>query len=124
MPTMKLQKLVYYCQAWAMARLGDAMFPERIEAWTNGPVVPDLWRVHKGDFYVSTVGGSADSIDQRRRAIVDAITDFYGPKSANDLINLTHAEAPWIDARKGLPPEQRATAEISRESMRDYYSRL
>ena len=39
MTAMKLQKLVYYCQAWHLVWDEECLFPERIEAWANGPVV-------------------------------------------------------------------------------------
>lgn len=40
MTSMKLQKLVYYCQAWHLAWSDEPLFRESIEAWANGPVVP------------------------------------------------------------------------------------
>ncbi|BAS11810.1 conserved hypothetical protein [Arthrobacter sp. Hiyo8] len=52
MTTMKLQKLVYYCQAWHLAWDGWAMFPEEIQAWASGPVCPALYEVHRGIFAV------------------------------------------------------------------------
>ena len=32
---LKLQKLVYYAQGFALALYGRPLFPERIEAWTQ-----------------------------------------------------------------------------------------
>ena len=52
MTTMKLQKLIYYCQAWSLAWDGDPMFPEEFEAWASGPVVPTLYEIHRGVFAV------------------------------------------------------------------------
>lgn len=43
MTAMKLQKLVYYCQAWSLVWDEKPLFPERIEAWANGPVVRELF---------------------------------------------------------------------------------
>ena len=40
--TIKLQKLVYYCQAWSLVWDEEPLFSERIEAWVNGPVVREL----------------------------------------------------------------------------------
>ncbi len=37
---MKLQKLVYYCQAWSLVWDEAPLFQEQIQAWANGPVVP------------------------------------------------------------------------------------
>lgn len=36
---LKLQKLVYYAQAWAVTLLGRKLFEEKVEAWAHGPVV-------------------------------------------------------------------------------------
>ena len=41
MTTMKLQKLVYYSQAWSLVWDEQSLFIESIEAWANGPVVSD-----------------------------------------------------------------------------------
>lgn len=52
MTTMKLQKLVYYCQAWHLVWDGRPMFPEEIQAWASGPVCPAPYEVHRGVFTV------------------------------------------------------------------------
>ena len=49
MTAMKLQKLVYYSQAWSIVWDDDVLFPERIWAWKNGPVVRELWEAHFGE---------------------------------------------------------------------------
>ena len=43
MSHMKLQKLMYYAQAWSLVWDEEPLFPERIEAWVNGPVVRPLY---------------------------------------------------------------------------------
>ena len=51
MTAMKLQKLVFtYSQAWSLVWDEQALFPERIEAWANGPVVPALYDQHRRRF--------------------------------------------------------------------------
>ncbi len=45
-PTMKLQKLIYYCQAWSLVWDEEPLFSEDIEAWANGPVVRSLYEAH------------------------------------------------------------------------------
>ena len=45
--TMKLQKLVYYCQAWSLAWDGKPLFPEEFKAWANGPVCQELFVKHR-----------------------------------------------------------------------------
>lgn len=51
---MKLQKLAYYAQAWSLVWDDAPLFSERIEAWANGPVCPDLYFAHQGEFTVGT----------------------------------------------------------------------
>ncbi|MGW0920666.1 Panacea domain-containing protein [Streptomyces sp. NPDC002755] len=48
MTAMKLQKLVYYCQAWHLVWEGRALFPEAIRAWASGPVCPAVYELHQG----------------------------------------------------------------------------
>jgi uncharacterized phage-associated protein len=48
MSTMKLEKLVYYAQAWYLARHDEPLFAEEIQAWREGPVAPALFRQHRG----------------------------------------------------------------------------
>ena len=47
---MKLQKLLYYCQAWALVWDDKPLFKEKIEAWISGPVVRTLYNTHRGKF--------------------------------------------------------------------------
>jgi len=53
MTAMKLQKLAYYSQAWSLVWDEKALFPEKIEAWANGPVVRALYDRHRGMFKVT-----------------------------------------------------------------------
>src|ERR1700730_81854 len=53
MSAMKLQKLVYYSQAWSLVWDDEPLFDDAIEAWANGPVVRALYARHRGQFKVS-----------------------------------------------------------------------
>lgn len=52
MSAVKLQILVYYCQAWHLVRDCGQLFPEEFQAWANGPVCPALYELHKGHFEI------------------------------------------------------------------------
>ena len=45
---LKLQKLLYFTQAYYLAFTDShkPCFPERIEAWNFGPVVPEVYHFH------------------------------------------------------------------------------
>lgn len=125
MSAMKLQKLVYYSQAWHLVWDEAALFPEPIEAWANGPVVRALYDVHRGSFNLSAWPlGSESNLSAAERETIDAVLDFYGDKPAPWLSELTHIEAPWRDARDGLPPGARSDREITQAAMAEYYESL
>lgn len=123
---MKLQKLVYYSQAWALVWDDEQLFQERIEAWANGPVVPVLYKSLRGTFQVDpgAVGGDERTLTTTQRETVDAVLREYGSKSSQWLSDLTHMEAPWIEARKGLGPGDRGCNEITLAAMAEYYGSL
>lgn len=122
---MKLQKLVYYAQAWSLVWDEKPLFRERIEAWVNGPVVPSLYRTHRGRFDVAAwPEGDPSRLDAKARETIDAVLKFYGDKSSQWLSDLTHAEEPWRAARRGLAPLEPGGREITREAMAEYYGSL
>jgi uncharacterized phage-associated protein len=123
--TWKLQKLVYYAQAWSLVWDERPLFKERIEAWANGPVCPELYQWHKGSFEVEKVpAGNAGALDKDARETIDAVLSHYGDKGSQWLSDLTHRELPWKMARGNLPDGERGTALISHGSMADYYGNL
>jgi uncharacterized phage-associated protein len=125
MTAMKLQKLVYYAQAWALVWDEEPLFEERIEAWANGPVVPALYDRHRGLFKVSTwKGGDPDRLTPTHKKTIDAVLKYYGSRTSQWLSDLTHREEPWIEARQGLGPGERGSAVISLASMAEYYGGL
>jgi uncharacterized phage-associated protein len=122
MSAFKLQKLVYYCDAWHMVHAGGPLVREDFEAWVNGPVVPALFQQHKGRYTVTTVRGDARRVAAGSRGIVDEVLRAYGRFTPGDLIDMTHAEEPWIRARQGLGPLEPASRTIDKSLMREYYS--
>jgi len=125
---MKLQKLCYYGQAWSLVWDGEPIFSERIEAWANGPICPDLYAVHRGLFDMdrSDLKGWGDPalLSPDGFESLDAVLDFYGDKSSHWLSELTHAEGPWKGARSGLRPGEPGSTEITHSAMIEYYNSL
>jgi uncharacterized phage-associated protein len=124
MTAMKLQKLVYYAQAWSLVWDDEPLFPERVEAWANGPVVFELYNRHRGTFKVSTWLGDTSALTRDQRDTIDGVLGFYGKMSSQQLSDLTHRERPWRDARRGLSPGERGSVEITHAAMVEYYGSL
>ena len=110
--TWKLQKLCYYAQAWHYTWTEKPLFAERFEAWVNGPVCPDLFNRHKGQFAIC----EKDS--------VNVVLRDYGGMEPYALRELTHSEDPWKNARGGLKENEKCTTEITPEAMGLYYGSL
>ena len=114
---LKLQKLVYYAQGFALALHGCPLFPERIEAWMHGPVVPELYQEYKpyGPDAIRHTGELDFSIyDERTRGLLDEVYAIYGQFSAWKLRDMTHSEPPWRDT----PPGQ----EIRHDDLGSYFA--
>lgn len=124
MSTWKLQKLVYYSQAWSLVWDNRPLFPEPIEAWANGPVCPDLYKAHRGQFLVRWIAGNPDNLDDDARETVDGVVAFYGKFTSQQLSDLTHLEWPWRQARGGLPPGAPGHVVIRLDVMAGYYESI
>lgn len=71
MTAMKLQKLVYYSQAWHAVWEEKLLFKNQIEAWINGPVAPSLYELHRGSFLVNATdipSGLSSSLSDTEKA--------------------------------------------------------
>ena len=127
MTVMKLQKLCYYSHAWSLVWDEKPLYNETIEAWVNGPVIPDLYRAHKGMYSINIKGftkGKPDVLDDNQRDTINKVIGFYGQYNPQQLSTITHQEYPWIKARQGLHPAERGCNPITNESMAEYYSGL
>ncbi|WP_414491234.1 Panacea domain-containing protein [Tractidigestivibacter sp.] len=125
---MKLQKLVFYSQALHLVRYHTILFPERIEAWVNGPVAPVLFEAHRGRYMVDSYTKGIDSHDgyltPEERIVVDSVIRSLGPHTGEWLREKTHRESPWLDARGDCSDGDRCRAEISPRAILDYYSKV
>jgi len=124
MTTMKLQKLVYYCQAWHVAQYRTPLFAEQIQAWKQGPVVPALWDRHRKSRTVAEwPWGDAANLNENERATLAWVVAKYGRFSAERLSRMSHHEIPWRIARGALPDAAPSDAPISLNDMRRYFAR-
>jgi uncharacterized phage-associated protein len=122
---LKLQKLVFYAQAWSLVMFDKGLFEEDFQAWSHGPVLPSVYENYKKFSYESIPMCSCDNnLTPEVMALLDDIKGVYGEKSAKYLENLTHSELPWIEARGGISIEMRSTTPISKKTMKDFYTKL
>jgi uncharacterized phage-associated protein len=123
MEAKKLQKLVYYAQAWSAAFRGKRLFANDIQAWAQGPVVPYLYSKHRQQWMVDRwPSGDPAHLSPVARDIVCWVIDRYGEFTGAELSEMTHAETPWLVARGDLPDRAWSQAPISVDLMAKYYA--
>ena len=124
MTPLRLQKLLYYAEGWSLIERNESLFRERIEAWTNGPVVREVWQLFQGYTPISPDEGSDENLTDDERAFIRGVWKAYKEHSGVSLTNMTHDEAPWKDAREGLSGSVATNREITRDSMRRYFETI
>ena len=122
----KLQKLVYYAQAWSLVLRNKRLFTDEVEAWVHGPAVRVLYGQYK-KFGFSAIdedvaSESIESISAEEKKLLNDIWRVYGKFDAGYLELLTHSEKPWQIARAELESHQTSSNTITTESMKEFYS--
>lgn len=126
MSTMKLQKLVYYAQAWSLVWDEKPLFDSPIEAWANGPIIPDLYNQHRGLFTatIDTFPEDSEKLTEDEKDTIDVVLGAYGHLNGQQLSDLSHSERPWREARKGVEDGASSTNKVSEEVMQEFYSAM
>lgn len=125
--TVKLQRLCFYAQAWALVWDDTPLFDGDFEAWANGPICTVLFEKFKGRFDLhaeDVTDGNSSKLSDQQKENVDKVLDFYGHYNILYLSRLTHIEDPWKRAREGCCPEEDSSEIISKASMALYYGGL
>ena len=116
---LKLQKLCYYAQGFALGKLGKPLFLDDIQRWDHGPVIPNLYQQYK------TFGNSPipapdnlnlDRFSTEVRGVLNSVIQKYGKLSGQALRNQTHREPPWKNTPDG--------GDITYPLMRSYFEPL
>lgn len=122
----KLQKLLYYAQAWSVSALKKPLFTEKVEAWIHGPAIPEIYSEYKefgGNPIVrDIVDSEVETIQGKDKELLNEVWSVYGRFDGDYLEALTHSETPWLQARQGLEANASSTNEITPESMREFYT--
>jgi uncharacterized phage-associated protein len=119
---LKLQKLLYYAQAWHLALYDVPLFEEDFEAWIHGPVIPFLYEQYQTYGWQPLLKEvQKPQFSEELQNFLEEVTDEYFILDALELEMMTHREAPWIETRSGVPMDEPSCSIISQQSMKDYY---
>lgn len=121
---LKVQKLVYYADAWYLANFDKPLIKEDFQAWAHGPAIHSLYREFK-DFGWNAIPEQPcvrSKIPSDINDYLEAVYEEYGQFSAKRLEEMTHEELPWQQARRALPAEAASQTIIPKIVTRNYYA--
>lgn len=133
---LKLQKVLYFIQAYFLIEKNTPCFNEKIEAWDFGPVIPKAFYEYKqyGSGNIPTIKSYIvldknniwDSkkiefddtiITNEDKILINKVINKFKNYYATDLVSLTHRQSPWIDTY--IPYQNK---EITINTIKEYFS--
>lgn len=126
---LKLQKVLYYIQAWHLAFYEEPFFDGKFQAWVHGPVNREIYDRFKSSKYLFSEIRSKDvlnklcinTISSDDKDHINNVLEVYLPYSGVQLESMTHNESPWLKARKGISRLEYCENEISEDDMKAFY---
>lgn len=126
---LKLQKLLYYVQAWSYGIHNKPMFAGDFEAWIHGPVNRTIYDRFNPTKYLYSEINVEDCLNQNvtltsdDAEFVDFILENYLKYSGAELERLSHTEMPWLKTRGDLGVNERCDKVITPALMTEYYGK-
>ncbi len=124
---LRLQKLLYYAQSWSLVVRDSELFPETVEAWRLGPVVPEVYRFFRDGFGVSEITDthfpSTPDLPPAEAEFVLSIWESYKQHSPPHLSKLTHQELPWRKTWGDRTTQGTGNDPISVSDMEEWFSK-
>lgn len=114
---MKLQKLLYYAQGFAMVILKRPLFEDDFEAWEYGPVVRKIYDKYKSfgsNALPKPDNFSLHQYSKEEKEFLNEIYYVYGQYSGWALSEMVHETPPWKDTPRN--------SIILKVSMKKYFS--
>ena len=131
MSHLKLQKLLFYCDAYHLAYFGSELVTDEFEAWVHGPVSRKVFSSLKDCSILYSdlsyedkgidVDKEVDKLTSDQKTILKDILDVLSTWSGFQLEAATHKEKPWKEARVGCSPADSCSVKISKSTMLEYY---
>lgn len=131
MSHLKLQKLLFYCDAYHLAYFDAELVNDKFEAWVHGPVSKKVFDFLKdksllyADLHFS---GDAEhtmssylKLTTDQRDLIDDVLSVLSLWSGMQLETATHREKPWQEMRVDLGIGDKCNREISKETTKVFY---
>lgn len=123
---LRLQKLLYYAQAWSLVIRQSELFQEDLRAWRHGPVVVEVCHALPGNQGSKQIAQDAFAVAPgliaEEAEFVRRVWDVYKMFTAYKLRDMTHQETPWKKAWGDRPADGFGDDEISVGDIEEYFS--
>ena len=106
-----------------MARFNHPLFPDEIQAWKFGPVVPNVYYAFSycgPDTLQMLEEPDMDNCSEGEMELINRVIDEKLLLSATALMDATRNEAPWLEATDGGNVIRPGLA-IKQESVMDFF---
>lgn len=117
---LKLQKLLYFVQAQFFIEYGKPCFGNKIEAWSFGPVVPDVYHTYKiyGSLDITKLedGINIDDISDEHKETINSVSETFSDTPVYEMVDITHHQTPWMRAKRN-----QFSNEITNESIQQFF---
>lgn len=114
---LKLQKLLYFVQALCLMIFDKEAFPEKIIAWSYGPVVKEVYDRYKHNHHEQIKSErKVKTISSGLYEVIKEVVNSYGSIEAGELIDFTHEEEPWLKTE--------INKEISSDLIKNYFNKV
>lgn len=99
---LRLQKLLYFVQAKILVETGNPCFDDEMQAWEYGPVVPVVYDAYKkfGNLPILEEQEMKENIEESIQNNIGEILNYFGSTPTFGLVQITHNQTPWIEAKK------------------------
>jgi uncharacterized phage-associated protein len=124
---LRLQKLLYYAQAWSLIIRESQLFSDEIQAWRYGPVVPAVYHELPDGQGTNTILPAAfaavPDLQAEDAEFVRSVWEAYNQYSALKLSGMTYEELPWRKAWGDRPNDGIGTVPISIEDLEEFFGK-
>jgi len=107
------------------------LYEEDCRAWVHGPVYEPVYRMFKSfkfnpidDSRFVLIKNRYKELTAEEKKIIELVVNTFGRYSGKVLENITHTEAPWIEARKNCLPGEHSNELISKASIKKYFDEV
>lgn len=98
---LRLQKILYFIQAYFLKIKDEPCFKEDMEAWDFGPVVPCVYQKYKkfgaGQIPDYTKPVNCFKKEKDHIEIINGVIDLLASYQTYELVEITHHQSPWLD---------------------------